>query len=348
MSTLPSRQLCVVFILAVTILSFSAEAVVLDTSVRLPESDSFGTRTVLPRVNAEVTIPVYSGLYSSNLPVYSGNAAVPQYRQSANQITIPKVTGEITIPGFQGNTTETGLQKLFTYTRPDIGILTVRTIPDGARIFLDGSYSGISPLSLSKVYAGVHALSVMCPGYLTYTKVVRIESGKETIVEAVLSPLESETPAATPVPSPMGLTAVDQAIVKYTNLERTSRGLPALAWDGSLAAIAYNGSMDMKSRNFFSHINPDGHDPFWRLASAGYGFAWAGENIAASSRISEGTDPDEVGRYFVQDLWMTSPGHKANILNTHFTLIGVGTVYENDMTLFPNGFISTQLFASRE
>jgi hypothetical protein len=107
MSTLPSRQLCVVFILAVTILSFSAEAVVLDTSVRLPPLDSSGLGTILPRVNAEVTIPAYSGSYSSNLPIYSGNTAIPQYRQSADQITIPKVTGEITIPAFQSNTTDT-------------------------------------------------------------------------------------------------------------------------------------------------------------------------------------------------------------------------------------------------
>ncbi|MNR50485.1 Cysteine-rich secretory protein family protein [compost metagenome] len=43
-------------------------------------------------------------------------------------------------------------------------------------------------------------------------------------------------------------------------------------------------------------------------------FRYAGENIAKGQRT-----PEEV----VKD-WMNSPGHRKNILNPHYTMIGVG------------------------
>ncbi|MDD1719519.1 MAG: CAP domain-containing protein [Methanoregulaceae archaeon] len=351
MSTVSSRQLCVILVFMIAMLPFfsAAGAAATDTTVRFPVLSYSGTQVSLPKVGAEVRIPDYSGTTGSVIfPTSTEEVKFPVFSGSQGQVTLPKVTGEVKIPGYSGGQVQTGPSPLYSYTKPELGVLVVGTTPAGARVFIDGAYSGTTPLTLQRVYAGVHVVSIMMPNYLSYTRVVRVNAGQETVVEAVLEAVTVETPASVPAPTPMGLSAVDQAIAKYTNIERTSRGLPALAWDSSLAAIAYTGSMDMKDRDFFSHINPDGHDPFWRIENAGYVFAWAGENIAASSRISEGTDPDEVGRYFVQDLWMNSPGHKANILNEHYTLIGVGTVYESNMDTFPNGFISTQLFASKE
>lgn len=43
--------------------------------------------------------------------------------------------------------------------------LTVETTPSGAEIYLDGKYRGQSPLSLAKLAAGEHQLSVISPGY---------------------------------------------------------------------------------------------------------------------------------------------------------------------------------------
>jgi uncharacterized protein YkwD len=68
----------------------------------------------------------------------------------------------------------------------------------------------------------------------------------------------------------------------------------------------------MRDRNFFSHTNPDGLDPFARAARAG--LTARAENIAYGQ-------PDAAA---VMDAWMNSPGHRANILDCSLTRLGVG------------------------
>ena len=69
--------------------------------------------------------------------------------------------------------------------------------------------------------------------------------------------------------------------------------------------IAQAHSQDMADRDFFSHTGSDGRSPFQRMRDAGYSYRRAAENIAAGS-----TSPAEV-----VDMWMGSPGHRANILD---------------------------------
>lgn len=73
-------------------------------------------------------------------------------------------------------------------------------------------------------------------------------------------------------------------------------------------------SLDMFERHFFGHTNPDGLDPFERMAAAGFHGAGAGENIAVGQ-----TSPEQVMRS-----WMDSDGHCANVMRPKFTLLGVG------------------------
>ena len=73
-------------------------------------------------------------------------------------------------------------------------------------------------------------------------------------------------------------------------------------------------SLDMFERHFFGHTNPDGLDPFVRMAAAGFRGAGAGENIAVGQ-----TSPEQVMRS-----WMESDGHCANVMRPKFTLLGVG------------------------
>jgi uncharacterized protein YkwD len=87
-----------------------------------------------------------------------------------------------------------------------------------------------------------------------------------------------------------------------------------LAMDASLRCAARSHSMDMSERDFFDHENLDGLGPGDRLDLAEYdGSAW-GENIAWGYATPEA----------VVAGWMNSPGHCANIMTAHFTLIGVG------------------------
>ncbi len=95
-----------------------------------------------------------------------------------------------------------------------------------------------------------------------------------------------------------------------------------LTENAALRCAARNHSLDMATRNFFSHTNPDGEGSRERLDQAGYGgFTW-GENIAFGQ-----TSPSQV-----VDGWMRSSGHCANIMNPNFTEIGIGHDASNQWT----------------
>jgi uncharacterized protein YkwD len=120
------------------------------------------------------------------------------------------------------------------------------------------------------------------------------------------------------------LSVVEGEIVEIVN-ERRAQGADCgpegsfgaadpLAVHGALHCAARVHSLDMLEREFFDHVNPDGETPFDRMARAGYAYTAAAENIA-QGQISA----DEV-----MSSWMSSPGHCRNIMDPHFTEIGVG------------------------
>lgn len=96
----------------------------------------------------------------------------------------------------------------------------------------------------------------------------------------------------------------------------------ALVMDPVLQCAARLHSVDMVERGFSDHVNPDGKDPFDRIAAAGYsgGFPQA-ENIASGYRTAED----------VMNGWMSSDGHCSNIMDPEFNEIGIG-VYQNHWT----------------
>ena len=141
---------------------------------------------------------------------------------------------------------------------------------------------------------------------------------------------------------------VEAAIFRYTNQERIAAGVPPLVQNAVLTTVARAHSLDMRARNFFSHTNPDRISPFQRMEAAGYPYLSAAENIAASSSHTLTSNPDEVGRHFVQDLWMNSRGHRESLLSPKYTEIGIGVVYDPDKSASPYGFIATQDFGRRE
>ncbi|MCA9654177.1 MAG: CAP domain-containing protein [Myxococcales bacterium] len=91
----------------------------------------------------------------------------------------------------------------------------------------------------------------------------------------------------------------------------------ALSMEPRLRCAARVHSLDMATRGFFDHVNPDGETPFDRIEEAGYQFQAAGENIAAGQ-----TSPAEVVAG-----WLDSPGHCSNIMSPDYVHIGVGYVY---------------------
>jgi uncharacterized protein YkwD len=108
----------------------------------------------------------------------------------------------------------------------------------------------------------------------------------------------------------------ESQLVALINSERTDQGLPSLAMNGALGSAARDHSTDMAINNFFSHTGSNG-STFWdRIISSGYSPSSGSENIAAG----QGTPADVVAS------WMSSAGHKANILGA-YTDIGAGYAY---------------------
>ncbi|MBQ7751966.1 MAG: hypothetical protein IJR79_03235 [Clostridia bacterium] len=103
-------------------------------------------------------------------------------------------------------------------------------------------------------------------------------------------------------------------VLRLVNEQRANYGLSQLTYSTQLEAVAYAHSKDMALNNYFSHTNLSGQSPFDRMKAAGISYRSAAENIAAGQKT-----PQEV-----VNAWMNSAGHRANILNSSVTKMGVG------------------------
>ena len=112
----------------------------------------------------------------------------------------------------------------------------------------------------------------------------------------------------------------ENQVAAMINNVRAEDGLNALAFDGSLNAVAETRSQDLMNRNYFSHYTPEGTNVFDVMRANGVSFRYAGENLAQSAPASVGT-PDGF-----MNAWMGSPTHLANILRAQYTKIGVSMV----------------------
>ncbi len=108
----------------------------------------------------------------------------------------------------------------------------------------------------------------------------------------------------------------EKEVVRLVNEERSKRGLAALTYDWQLSRVARYKSQDMKDKGYFSHTSPTYGSPFQMMKSFGISYKSAGENIAKGQATPAA----------VVNAWMNSSGHRANILSTSFTHIGVGYV----------------------
>ncbi|MFG3348345.1 CAP domain-containing protein [Streptomyces sp. NPDC048018] len=107
--------------------------------------------------------------------------------------------------------------------------------------------------------------------------------------------------------------AAEAEVVRLVNLERAKVGCTAIRPDSGLASLAGAFSAEMAARNFFDHTDPDGASPWDRATKAGVS-GLGGENIARG----------QVDAAAVMKSWMASDGHRANILNCDYKVLGVG------------------------
>jgi uncharacterized YkwD family protein/spore coat assembly protein SafA len=134
------------------------------------------------------------------------------------------------------------------------------------------------------------------------------------------------------VPDLSEIKALENEVAVIVNQERLKQGLSPLKYNWQLARVARYKSEDMAAKNYFSHTSPTYGDPFTMMKNFGISYMSAGENIAMGQPTPTS----------VMTAWMNSPGHRANILNTRYTEIGVGVAKNQNGTI-----LWTQQFIGR-
>jgi uncharacterized protein YkwD len=149
-----------------------------------------------------------------------------------------------------------------------------------------------------------------------------------------------EASATTPVPSNSpaleDANAVERRAFEQTNVARAKNGLTTLVWDPELCRMAREHSEQMASLGYFSHETPDGLQLKERARANGIlHFRVIGENIAYNKGY------DDPGGFAVER-WLTSSGHRANMLYPGFQASAIGSYVAADGSTY-----LTQVFIAR-
>ena len=117
---------------------------------------------------------------------------------------------------------------------------------------------------------------------------------------------------------------MEKEVVTLVNAERAKQGLAALKDNSQLSNVARTKSSDMVANNYFDHTSPTYGSPFDMMKQFGITYTSAGENIAMGQPTAAS----------VMTGWMNSPGHRANILNSSYTDIGVGIATDKNGAIY--------------
>jgi len=141
-------------------------------------------------------------------------------------------------------------------------------------------------------------------------------------LETVVSnppPLRSEKNSPNPVLTQAGT-------IKWTNVNRSENGLPALTENKMLDEAAMAKAKDILAKQYFDHVSPTGRRPQDLVTDAGYEYILTGENLALGNFANDQA---------LLEGWMASPGHRENILRKGYQEIGVAVLsgkYEGKST----------------
>ena len=159
---------------------------------------------------------------------------------------------------------------------------------------------------------------------------------KAMIMFAMITPLSAKNAASAANDSSFvahyttaSLSAQEQTAGNLLNSDRARYNLSPLVIDPELCRIARLKSQDMRDNQYFAHTSPTYGDVRSMLRTFGYSFTAAGENIAHHATIEK-----------AQAAFLSSPGHRKNIMSTTYTKVGIGVAVD------AKGYVYlTQIFA---
>jgi uncharacterized protein YkwD len=176
--------------------------------------------------------------------------------------------------------------------------------------------------SLLELSAAVALLVLTCSGcgYLTDPTPAQADANTPAIDTVVQGAVDISTvePAGAPVgPSCVEIaepsTTTQKAMYDALNAYRQQNGLAPLIYSKRLEAAGQAQVIDLWTRNYFAHVNPDGQDPGQRAVAVGFCHKYVGENLAAGQK---GVDS-------VMTAWKNSPGHNENMLESQYVYVGM-------------------------
>lgn len=126
---------------------------------------------------------------------------------------------------------------------------------------------------------------------------------------AVLLPLQAFT-------SEDILRQEQQKLIGMTNITRSTVGVAQVSTDPKLTSSANLKSVDMATREYFSHSSPSGQRLKNYLTQVDYSYKTAGENLAMGFFTAEE----------IIDAWKKSPTHYSNIVDGDFEEMGISLV----------------------
>ncbi|MCA9388464.1 hypothetical protein KC644_01740 [Candidatus Berkelbacteria bacterium] len=112
-------------------------------------------------------------------------------------------------------------------------------------------------------------------------------------------------------------------IIDLTNQARNELGIKDLTYNLKLQQAAEAKARDMIDNDYFDHVSPTGTSPWYFIHNANYSYQSAGENLAIDF-----TDQKNAVK-----AWLKSPSHRANIIDSGYTEIGLAIV-EGDVKGF--------------
>lgn len=156
------------------------------------------------------------------------------------------------------------------------------------------------------------------------------ENNQLTAIQVVSSELEQSKNGFYANATEQLRTDFEHTVFAVTNALRVREQLPALEWSELAKQSSRLHSQDMAQHNFFSHTNLKGQSPFDRMEMQGIHFRSASENIAYG----------QFSAIFVHEGWMNSLGHRKNIVNPVYTLLGTGVAFSDNVPYYTQNFYS--------
>ena len=212
---------------------------------------------------------------------------------------------------------------LYWYQNPDLEL----KIPEGLITQLEEQRSALRQVPDS--FAEIVATRTPKPSRIADIEIVAAPTPKllrRTVSEAGVQEDSNLDRNADPFDRASDL---EQKVHAGINAARAQNSVsPQLRWVDKLGAVARVHSEDMTARNYFSHDSPEGLGPSERIERVGYSCRkeshyGVAENITI---VLVGDSLDHMASDAVRS-WMTSPGHRTNLLGEDYDRTGIGASF---------------------